>query len=431
VFLTKCEQQSADIKKWLHAPTLQSQERQKFCLELDKVEQLLFEKQSYLDSLLSSSNHRKGEQDTSKSMLHVTTREEILKLESERKELLNEYWSKYFKQEWPSSTTSTNVVLQQQHLFKSKPLLSWSSPLFPQNSSQTNNSSPNLQHAAELLAMSRNSTSLHWGSGSPIENTVTDGGDVKKGKKRGLDIQPSTPAEAAAAMVGLHQPHQIHAGFHSTTKTTILVEPVDAGGEDGTEAVPIRCNCKKSRCLKLYCECFAARKMCVGECKCVDCANNQEHAKKREEAIRQVLDRRPDAFHTKVFIATSSNGIQTKATGVNGQGIVVVEPTAPVALAHARGCSCRRTKCTKKYCVCFNTNVKCGEWCRCVGCANGKENSGEQSADGEGAEEEEEEEPRQKNHHTVPALSTTDAAAIDALSVLAKIGAAASPVQAQ
>lgn len=33
-----------------------------------------------------------------------------------------------------------------------------------------------------------------------------------------------------------------------------------------------RCKCKKSRCLKLYCECFAAKEFCTG-CQCVNCLN--------------------------------------------------------------------------------------------------------------------------------------------------------------
>lgn len=41
-------------------------------------------------------------------------------------------------------------------------------------------------------------------------------------------------------------------------------------GTPGQKRSP--CNCKKSRCLKLYCECFAAELFCDG-CNCTDCQN--------------------------------------------------------------------------------------------------------------------------------------------------------------
>jgi Tesmin/TSO1-like CXC domain, cysteine-rich domain len=33
------------------------------------------------------------------------------------------------------------------------------------------------------------------------------------------------------------------------------------------------CNCKKSGCLKKYCECFQAGIFCSDNCKCIDCKN--------------------------------------------------------------------------------------------------------------------------------------------------------------
>lgn len=35
----------------------------------------------------------------------------------------------------------------------------------------------------------------------------------------------------------------------------------------------IRCNCKKSKCLKLYCDCFASGYGCSDDCNCVNCEN--------------------------------------------------------------------------------------------------------------------------------------------------------------
>lgn len=57
----------------------------------------------------------------------------------------------------------------------------------------------------------------------------------------------------------------------------------------------IRCNCKKSRCLKLYCECLHALKFCES-CNCYDCENTAANAANRDEIIEQIRERNPEAF---------------------------------------------------------------------------------------------------------------------------------------
>lgn len=34
------------------------------------------------------------------------------------------------------------------------------------------------------------------------------------------------------------------------------------------------CNCKRSKCLKKYCECFIMGKNCTDKCKCINCKNH-------------------------------------------------------------------------------------------------------------------------------------------------------------
>ena len=121
-----------------------------------------------------------------------------------------------------------------------------------------------------------------------------------------------------------------------------------------------KCNCKNSKCLKLYCECFASGRYCDG-CNCRDCHNNKEREDVRQVAVANVLERNPNAFRPKV-----------QATKAKEEGMVV-------DVKHNRGCNCKKSNCLKKYCECFQAGVLCTENCRCQGCKNFQP-SGYQSA---------------------------------------------------
>lgn len=59
------------------------------------------------------------------------------------------------------------------------------------------------------------------------------------------------------------------------------------------------CNCRNSKCLKLYCECFASGRYC-NLCNCSNCMNNKEHEAARSKAIETILERNPNAFRPKI-----------------------------------------------------------------------------------------------------------------------------------
>lgn len=66
-----------------------------------------------------------------------------------------------------------------------------------------------------------------------------------------------------------------------------------SSGQNGKPVVC--CNCAKSRCLKLYCECFANGQLCKG-CNCQECLNFDEKLPERVKAINFVKERNPESF---------------------------------------------------------------------------------------------------------------------------------------
>jgi Tesmin/TSO1-like CXC domain, cysteine-rich domain len=116
------------------------------------------------------------------------------------------------------------------------------------------------------------------------------------------------------------------------------------------EVTTMGCTCKKTKCLKLYCQCFAVKIYCGVNCRCTVCQNTESHEKERQGAIRSILSRNPQAFDTKFKKS--------------------VPELSAVELAHKLGCKCRKSSCMKKYCECYAGGVRCTESCRCVGCKN-------------------------------------------------------------
>jgi len=106
------------------------------------------------------------------------------------------------------------------------------------------------------------------------------------------------------------------------------------------------CNCTKSQCLKLYCECFANGEFC-NNCNCNNCFNNLAHEEARQRSIKQCLERNANAFRPKIG-------------KLNNDG----------ERRHAKGCNCKRSGCLKNYCECYEAKIGCTKNCRCIGCKN-------------------------------------------------------------
>jgi hypothetical protein len=118
------------------------------------------------------------------------------------------------------------------------------------------------------------------------------------------------------------------------------------------------CNCKKSRCLKLYCDCFAAGDYC-NACNCQECFNSPASEEARQEAVTVTLKRNPNAFRQKIKQAQVQAAVTGAQEGAAGRGV-----------KHAVGCHCKKSKCLKKYCECYQAGISCGDNCKCEECRN-------------------------------------------------------------
>jgi len=102
------------------------------------------------------------------------------------------------------------------------------------------------------------------------------------------------------------------------------------------------CNCKKTKCLKLYCECFANNEYCI-DCKCCECSNVIGNEFEIKKNYNEVKDKNPVALKLNLISKNNENSI---------------------------GCNCTKSNCLKKYCECFKIKKFCGENCRCRDCDN-------------------------------------------------------------
>ncbi|XP_058065654.1 protein lin-54 homolog [Anopheles bellator] len=181
------------------------------------------------------------------------------------------------------------------------------------------------------------------GAGSVVK--VTDKGEQKKQFKEEAEVVATPTASQKNVYVGMEPEDLVKEEMSKLAEEAEDRKPDSFPGELYKKR---SCNCTKSQCLKLYCDCFANGELCFS-CNCKDCHNTQDFEGDRQKAIRITLERNPNAFKPKI------GSIGTRDAGKR---------------LHTKGCNCKRSGCLKNYCECYEAKIPCSSNCKCAGCRN-------------------------------------------------------------
>lgn len=110
------------------------------------------------------------------------------------------------------------------------------------------------------------------------------------------------------------------------------------------------CNCERSMCLKMYCQCFSQGKYC-SNCNCANCKNRHGNVHLKTKIIE--LNKGEGKFWHE---AIAKEGFKFNHVNLDNNTF--------------KGCHCTKSKCLKGYCDCFNIGRYCSEFCKCISCYN-------------------------------------------------------------
>ncbi|KAF5936321.1 hypothetical protein HYC85_027450 [Camellia sinensis] len=132
-----------------------------------------------------------------------------------------------------------------------------------------------------------------------------------------------------------------------------------------------RCNCKKTKCLKLYCDCFAAGIYCAEPCACQGCFNRPEYEDTVLDTRKQIEFRNPLAFAPKIVQGLTDSSANSIGEDGNYSTAILRKAQKRVQLQEVDVCEkILRVLSGFVFRIGLSANVGCSSGCRCEGCKN-------------------------------------------------------------
>ncbi|GFP93185.1 protein tesmin/tso1-like cxc 2 [Phtheirospermum japonicum] len=145
--------------------------------------------------------------------------------------------------------------------------------------------------------------------------------------------------------------------------------PETAGGSDDADRLK-KCNCKKTQCLKRYCDCFAAGMYCAKLCSCQGCFNTPEYEDTVDDKRQEIESRNVPKIKPHIISPPEDGGL----------GLYKSSPK--IDRDGCKRCHCKKNRCLNLYCVCFAAETYCEKSCACKECYNIREYVDKEDGDG-------------------------------------------------